>query len=148
MSDMFLNNFRALVAKYLDEPWLEADGIPLAELDELLAGHNITVPQVLREFLHAVGGCEDLMEAYYYFWDPEELQIEDGYLLFLEDEDEEFTWGFRAEQLAVPDPIIWRRNNATGAWTSEDGTFSEFVFDMFDWVFSEDDDDVDMDVDD
>ncbi len=96
---------------------------------------------MLREFLHALGGCEELMEAHHYFWDPEELEMEDGYLLFLEDEDEEFTWGFRADQLDVPDPIVWRRNNAKGSWTSEEGTFSEFVFDMFDWAFSDEDDD-------
>ncbi|MCZ2402296.1 hypothetical protein IV498_03655 [Paenarthrobacter sp. Z7-10] len=141
MSDMFLDKFRGLVPEYLEEPWQESDGIELAELDAILAEHQLRVPQVLREFLHAVGNCEELMEAYHYFWDPEELELQDGYLLFLEDEDEAFTWGFRADQLAVPDPIVWRRNNAKGSWVSEEGTFSEFVFDMFDWVFSDDDDD-------
>lgn len=141
MSEMFLDKFRGLVPEYLEEPWQEDDGIPLAELDGILVEHHLKVPQVLREFLHALGGCEELMEAHHYFWDPEELEMEDGYLLFLEDEDEEFTWGFRADQLDVPDPILWRRNNAKGSWTSEEGTFSEFVFDMFDWVFSDEDDD-------
>lgn len=140
MSDMFLEKFRSLVPLYLDEPWQESDGIPLAELDGLLAEQNVKVPLALREFLHALGGCEELMEAYYYFWDPEELEIQDGYLLFLEDEDEAYTWGFRVDQLDVPDPIVWRRNNAKGTWISEEGTFSEFVFDMLDWVFNEDED--------
>ena len=85
-------------------------------------------------------GCEDLMEAYHYFWDPEELEVDDeGFLMFLEDEDEQFTWGFRVADLGVPDPIVYRRNNARGQWKSEEGTFSEFVFDMFDWAFNDED---------
>jgi hypothetical protein len=139
MSEMFLNKFRDLVPRYLDEPWQESDGIAEQELDAILAEHSLTVPLVLREFLQAVGSAEELMEAYHYFWDPDELEIEDGHLLFLEDEDEAYTWGFRADQLDVPDPIVWRRNNAKGTWVSEEGTFSEFVFDLFEWVFEEDD---------
>ncbi|GGG68945.1 hypothetical protein GCM10007172_21200 [Sinomonas atrocyanea] len=139
MNEMFLEKFRALVPKYLEDPWKPEDGISEKELEEALEEHAFTVPQVLREFYLALGNSE-LMEAYHYFWDPEELEIDDeGFLMFLEDEDEQFTWGFRAGDLRVPDPIVYRKNNARGEWVSEDGTFSEFTFDMFEWVFSEDD---------
>jgi hypothetical protein len=139
MTEMFLEKFRALVPKYLEDTWHEEDGIPADELDEVLSEHDLSIPLVLREFYLAVGGCDDLMEAYHFFWDPEELEIEDGFLMFLEDEDEAFTWGIREDQLDVPDPIVWRRNNAKGSWVSEEGTFSEFVFDLFEWVFEEED---------
>lgn len=137
MAEMFLEKFRALVPKYLDDEWQPEDGLSPAELDEALAGHDFTIPLVLREFYLALGGCEDLMEAFYFFWDPEELEIEDGYLLFLEDEDEEYTWGIRADQLNIPDPIVHRRHNGRNSWQSEEGTFSEYVFDMFEWVFED-----------
>ncbi|UWX96600.1 hypothetical protein N2K95_13220 [Arthrobacter zhaoxinii] len=140
MSEIFLDRFRALVPKYLEDNWREEDGIPARELDSMLAAHDFTIPLVLREFYLAVGGCEDLMEAFHFFWDPDELEIEDGYLLFLEDEDEKFVWGIRADQLDVPDPIVWRRNNARGDWQSEEGTLSEYVLDMFEWIFEEDED--------
>ncbi|MER2135153.1 hypothetical protein [Arthrobacter sp. 3Tela_A] len=141
MSDMFLEKFRALVPKYLEDNWRPDDGLSADELDEMLDEHDFPIPLVLREFYLALGGCEDLMEAYHFFWDPDELELEDGFLLFLEDEDEKFTWGFRADQLDVPDPIVWRRNNARGEWQSEEGTFSEYVFDMFEWVFEDDEED-------
>ena len=73
MTDMFLEKFRALVPKYLEDEWQEADGLSEQELDEALAEHQFTIPLVLREFYLALGGCEDLMEAYHYFWDPDEL---------------------------------------------------------------------------
>ena len=105
MTDMFLEKFRALVPKYLEDEWQEEDGLPAEELDAALAEHQFQVPLVLREFYLAVGGCEDIMEAYHYFWDPEELEVDDeGFLMFLEDEEEQFTWGFRVGDLVI-DPV-------------------------------------------
>jgi len=144
MPEMFVDKFRALVPKYLDRKWTDEDGISYEELEELLGTHRFQVPQVLVEFYHAVGGCEDLMEAHDFFWDPDELEIEDGFLLFLDEMDEEANWGIRAEHLAVPDPIVWvRTNRPAPRWQSEEATFSEFVFDMFDWVFDGDVEDED-----
>jgi len=142
MPEMFVDKFRSLVPKYLGRKWSEEDGISYDDLEGLLGEHKFQVPQALVEFYHALGGCEDLMEAHDFFWDPDELEIEDGYLLFLDEMDEEANWGFRAEHLAVPDPIVWiRTNTGKQRWQSEESTFSEFVFDMFDWVFNDDEND-------
>lgn len=137
MADMFLEKFRSLVPKYLEDQWNEADGLTTEELAEGLAQAKVSIPFVLEEFYLALGNNEDFTEAYHYFFDPEELEIEDGYLLFLEDEEEKFVWAFKASQLDVPDPIVYRRLNSKGTWTSEEGTFSEFTLDMFSWVFEE-----------
>lgn len=137
MADMFLEKFRSLVPKYLEDQWNEADGLSAGELADGLAKAKVKIPFVLEEFYLALGNNDDFMEAYHYFFDPEELEIEDGYLLFLEDEEEKFVWGFKQSQLEVPDPIVYRRNNAKGNWVSEEGTFSEFTLDMFAWVFEE-----------
>ena len=137
MTELFADKFRALVPQYFDDEWVEEDGLSEEELTELLAGKNFELPLALREFYRAVGATEDIMEAFHFFWDPDELEIEDGFLLFLEDEEEQHVWGMRVGQLNVPDPIVWRRNNAHGEWQSEDGTFSEYVLDLFEWVFEE-----------
>lgn len=137
MSEMFLQKFRDVIPNLIGEPWQEEDGLTPAEL---AADLSLEIPVVLREFYLALGNSE-LMEAHHFFWDPDELEIEDGYLLFLEDEEELYTWGFRADQIDVPDPLIWRRSNAKGNWVCEEGTFSEFVFDYFDWVLNDDDED-------
>lgn len=137
MADMFLEKFRSLVPKYLDDAWNQADGLSGDELSEALEQSRVQIPLVLEEFYRSLGNCEDFMEAYHYFFDPEELEVEDDYLLFLEDEEEKFVWGFKVSQLDVPDPIVYRRNNSRGSWSSEEGTFSEFTLDMFSWVFEE-----------
>ncbi|WP_404286337.1 hypothetical protein [Glutamicibacter arilaitensis] len=137
MADMFLEKFRSLVPKYLEDQWNEADGLTAEELAEGLAQSGVSIPFVLEEFYLAVGNNEDFTEAYHFFFDPEELEIDGDYLLFLEDEEEKYVWGFKASQLDVPDPIVYRRNNAKGTWASEEGTFSEFTLDLFSWVFEE-----------
>ena len=137
MADMFLEKFRSLVPKYLEDQWNEADGLNAEELAEGLAHSGVSIPFVLEEFYLALGNNEDFTEAYHFFFDPEELEIDGDYLLFLEDEEEKYVWGFKTSQLSVPDPIVYRRNNAKGTWTSEEGTFSEFTFDLFSWVFEE-----------
>jgi hypothetical protein len=137
VTELFLDKFRALVPTYFEEAWVPEDGFSEDELTQLREGQDFTLPLALREFYLAVGASEDIMEAFHYVWDPDELEIEDGYLLFMEDVDEKFVWGVKADQLNVPDPIVWRRNNARGSWKNEEGTFSEFMLDMFDWVFDE-----------
>ncbi|MGB9033584.1 hypothetical protein BLJ79_01370 [Arthrobacter sp. UCD-GKA] len=137
MAEMFLEKFRSLVPLYLEDEWQVEDGLTESEIEDALSEVGSPIPLVLREFYLALGGCEDLMEAYHYFFDPDELEIEDGYLLFLEDEEEKYVWGIRVDQLEVPDPIVYRRQNARGIWKSEEGTFSEYVLDMFSWVFDE-----------
>jgi hypothetical protein len=70
-------------------------------------------------------------------WDPDELEIEDGHLLFMEDEDEAYTWGVRVDSLDVPDPLVQRRSNARGNWMDTEATLSEYLLDYFEWVFEE-----------
>ena len=47
-------------------------------------GDFVSTWKVLEEFYLALGRCEEIMEAYHFFFDPDELVVEDGHLLFLE----------------------------------------------------------------
>lgn len=138
---MFLEKFKALVPKYLDDQWTPEEGLSAEELQQLLADSELPtameLPLVLEEFYRALGGCEELMEAYHFFFDPDELVVEDGYLLFLEDEEERWVWGVDASDVDVPDPLIFRRNNDKDEWSAEGATVSEFVFDLLEFSFEE-----------
>lgn len=136
MARSYAEDFARLVPRYLDRPWTDADGIPADGLDAVLRRHAFPVPQVLREFYLALGRCDALMEAHNFFWDPEELEIEGGYLIFLDEEHEVVNWGFPVENLAQVDPIVWQRVNIDPkSWHSEEAHFSLFVDDMYEWVF-------------
>jgi hypothetical protein len=145
MADMFLDKFRALVPAYLDEKWTPEEGYTPEELRELIADSELPaelkarprLPQVLEEFYQALGRCEEIMEAYHFFFDPDELTVEDGHLLFLEDEDERWVWGIDVDTMDVPDPLIVRRSSNSGMWNDEGATVSEFIFDLLEFSFEE-----------
>jgi hypothetical protein len=138
---IFLERFKSLVPAYLDEQWTPQEGFRSSELAAALADSelepHIHLPQALEEFYLALGRCEEIMEAYHFFFDPEELVVEEGHLLFLEDEDERWAWGVDVDTLDVPDPLIRRRSNAHERWTDENATVSEFIFDLLEFSFEE-----------
>ncbi len=166
---IFLPMFQKLVPAHLETPWTVEDGMDPAELDELLASspaarsttgslngtegaHRIAgvpMPLALYEFHLALGNCPDLLETDHFFWDADELEVLDGFLLFLEDAAESTVWGLRVSDAALPDPLVWRRSTgadaAEGDWNCEGGTFSEFTTDLLAWTFEEDGDDADGD---
>ncbi|GAB3191052.1 hypothetical protein [Nesterenkonia suensis] len=142
MAEMLVEKFKDLVPKYLDEKWTPKEGYSpedlAAALREADLPDDVQLPLVLEEFYRALGRCEELMEAHHFFFDPDELEVEDGHLLFLEDEDERWVWGIPVDILDVPDPLIRRRSNAQGHWNDEDATVSEFILDLLEFSFEED----------
>jgi len=52
---MFLEKFRSLVPKYLEDQWNEADGLSAGELADGLAEAKVKIPFVLEEFYLALG---------------------------------------------------------------------------------------------
>ncbi|WP_146340912.1 hypothetical protein [Nesterenkonia sp. NBAIMH1] len=141
MAEMFYEKFQALVPRYLDDAWTPDEGLSAEDLAGMLADSELPdasrLPLVLEEFYRALGRCEELMEAYHFFFDPDELVTEEGHLLFLEDEEERFAWGVDVADLRIPDPLIRRRKNATHEWSSEGATVSEFIFDLLEFSFED-----------
>ncbi|TLP80062.1 hypothetical protein [Nesterenkonia sphaerica] len=142
MAEMFLDRFKALVPRYLDDKWTPAEGYSRSELAELLADSELPdrtkLPLILEELYLALGQCEEILEAYHFIFDPDELVTEEGYLLFLEDEEERWVWGVETADLNIPDPMIHRRNNDRHEWTAEGATVSEFLFYLLEFSFEED----------
>lgn len=150
---VYLPTFQNLVPDLLGEPWAADDGLADADVAARLAespaatqlGTGFLIPAALREFYLALGNCGDLMETEHYVWDPEDLEVRDGFLMFLEDADETVVWGLPVENLALPDPLVHRRSSGAeaeeGDWQDEGGTFSEFMTDLLAWTFEDPADD-------
>ncbi|SJN24099.1 hypothetical protein FM125_04965 [Micrococcus lylae] len=150
---MYLPGFQKLVPALLGEDWAHDDGLTGAEVDRRLdespaaeqLGEDLVLPAALREFYLALGNCGDLLETAHFFWDPDDLEVRDGFLMFLEDAEETVVWGLPVDNLPLPDPIVWRRSSGAddedGEWTDEGGTFSEFVTDLLAWTFEDEEED-------
>ncbi|TFH98165.1 hypothetical protein [Micrococcus lylae] len=150
---VYLSGFQKLVPALLGEDWAHDDGLTGAEVDRRLdespaaeqLGEDLVLPAALREFYLALGNCGDLLETAHFFWDPDDLEVRDGFLMFLEDAEETVVWGLPVDNLPLPDPIVWRRSSGAddedGEWTDEGGTFSEFVTDLLAWTFEDEEED-------
>ncbi|MCT2007680.1 hypothetical protein ACSBQY_01605 [Micrococcus lylae] len=150
---VYLPGFQKLVPALLGEDWAHDDGLTGAEVDRRLdespaaeqLGEDLVLPAALREFYLALGNCGDLLETAHFFWDPDDLEVRDGFLMFLEDAEETVVWGLPVDNLPLPDPIVWRRSSGAddedGEWTDEGGTFSEFVTDLLAWTFEDEEED-------
>ncbi|MFC0249118.1 hypothetical protein ACFFIO_11485 [Citricoccus parietis] len=159
---VFLSTFQKLVPTHLETPWTAEDGLGAGELEALLEASpaaeaareavgesdgesdGVPIPLSLYEFHRALGNCPDLLETDHFFFDADELEIRDGFLMFLEDAGESTVWGLPVADAELPDPLVWRRSTGAdaehGVWTCEGGTFSEFAVDLLAWTFEDSED--------
>ena len=158
-TQVFYPAYQGLVSKLLDRPWNPSDGIEPAELQEQVqqsvAAQQLTelgndlpatslAPLALQEFYFALGVSE-MMETNHFFFDPDELELRDNMVMFVEDADESTAWAIPLDQVSLPDPIIYRRTvgaeepDGSGTWESTESTVSEFITDILTWNYSEDD---------
>lgn len=111
-------------------------------------GHAPTLqelaPLALQEFYLALGVSE-LMETNHFFFDPDELEIRDNMVMFVEDSDETLVWGIPIDQVSLPDPMVYRRTvgadapDGNGDWEASEATVSELIADILTWNYSEED---------
>src|SRR5699024_8854381 len=137
-AQVFYPSYQGLACKLLDRPWTSADGMGADELSQQVqasvaadqlqqTGHTPTMrdiaPLALQEFYLALGVSE-MMETNHFFFDPDELEIRDDMVMFVEDADETIAWAVPMDQVSLPDPIVYRRTVAadepddTGQWES------------------------------
>lgn len=156
---VFYPAYQGLVSKLLDRPWTADDGMDPAALQQLVdssvaaeqlqqrgleASLPTLAPLALQEFYLALGVSE-MMETNHFFFDPDELEIRDDMVMFVEDADESTVWGVPIDQTSLPDPIVFRRSvgaeapDHAGTWESTEATISELIADILTWNYSEDD---------
>src|SRR5699024_6783296 len=154
---VFYPTYQGLVPKLLRRPWAPEDGMTADELNtqiqaSVAAGQRGTgsatpqqlAPLALQEFYLALEVSE-MMETNHFFFDPDELEVRDNYLMFVEDADETMVWGFPLDQVSLPGPVVYRRTDGAdepdnvGEWEPTNATISELVTDILIWNYSEED---------
>jgi hypothetical protein len=122
---------QGFVVRYLDRPWTAADGLPETDIKKAEARLRITLPSALRSFYLSVGAVADLCSIHNVIFPPKDLVFEDGYLMFMDENQSVVSWGLK--DLKKADPEAWQRNNSYEKWYSEQKTFIELLTSMFDW---------------
>lgn len=80
-----------------------------------------------------MGKVADLCSIHNNVFHPKDLVFEDGYLMFMDENQSVVSWGIKKKDLKKADPEVWQRNNSSDAWYSEKKSFIELLTSMFDW---------------
>jgi hypothetical protein len=111
-----------------------SDGIAddRVKVAEEALGHRI--PAALREYYRVAGKLDEVNKAHNELHAPDGLAIENGYLVFMDENQAVVSWGIRVVDLSQPDPEVWQRvNSDPPEWYSENMSFSIFMSKMLLW---------------
>ena len=109
------------------------DAIPEVRLRRAEKRLGFSLPSALRDYLRLAGGARENREHNRLFR-PEELIVEDGYLVFMEENQAVVDWGMPLALVRRADPEVWQRVNGDAPeWYSEEMRFSEFILKNLAW---------------
>ncbi len=131
----YTSSYAELVRRHLGREPKASDGLPDAEMREAEKRLGLQLPISLRDYYRTAGNLSELNEAHNLLLGPHSLFVEEGFLVFMEENQSVVRWGLKMSELsASQDPEVWQRVNSDRAeWYSEEMSFSEFIIRMFDW---------------
>lgn len=120
--------------RYLRRPIRAADGVQAGVVKRAEDRVGRKLPLAVRKYYECLGSVGELNRAHNVVFAPDQLAIEGGYLMFMDENQCVVSWGIRLEDLEADDPEVWQRNNTPPeAWYSEEKSFTELMTSMFDW---------------
>jgi len=126
--------YSGLIKKYFGRSPNEKDKIDDTEIAQIEIKLGIHIPTSLKEYYLICGRLNSLNQAHNRLFEPNKLEIEDGYLIFLDENQSVVSWGFPIEKLEEENPIVWQRNNTPPEeWYSEEKNFPDFLENMLEW---------------
>jgi hypothetical protein len=94
---------------------------------------SIALPPAVREFYSVAGAAREVRE-HNRLLHPEELVIEQGCLVFMEENQAVVHWGVPLRLKRRADPRVWQRaHGEKRRWYSEKMAFSEFILKNLAW---------------
>ena len=112
---------KAFVAQWA-EPIAPGDGYPPELLDITEARLGRKLPAAMREMYELLALREDLTEQQNRVISPEELEIENGYLVFWSENQCVCHWAVAESDLALDNPPVFMLTDSTGGiWKPEPG---------------------------
>lgn len=124
---------RKLLERLLARALEEGDGVSPERLSAAKARLGFELPPVVVDFYRLAGSAPEL-QVHNRLREPEALTVEDGYLVFMEENQRVVDWGLRLP-LDGADPEVWQRvNGDEPAWYSETTPFSVFLVKNLAWT--------------
>jgi hypothetical protein len=125
--------YRRTLHTILGRPVGKGDSLPERRLARAEKRLGMTLPAAIRDYYLVAGAAIENREHNRLFT-PEELLVEDGRLLFMEENQAVVHWGVPLRSKRRADPEVWQRVNGDQAeWYSEQMAFSLFIVKNLAW---------------
>jgi len=129
-AEPYWERFDNLVARFY--PALgEADGLTRDAIALSESRLGLKLPGRLVEFYALCGHRDDLLSSYEQLLPPDRLRLEDGVLVFVDENQGVAQWGIRT---ADGDPAVWRKDfTADPFWEPDHNRLSDFLISFVLW---------------
>ncbi len=129
----FAPQYSAALRELIERELTSADGMDPTLLAACEQRLQLKLPVALREY-YLLAGQLPLNQEHNRLYLADDLRIEDGKLLFMEENQYVVFWGMNVPQLQQPDPEVFQAVNASPLeWYSQEVSFSEFIIKMWRW---------------
>jgi hypothetical protein len=109
------------------------DGVSALRLRKAEERLGFKLPGALREFYGLAGAARET-RRHNWLYEPEDLVVEQRYLVFMDENQSVVQWGIPVRLLRRTDPGVWQRvNGDRPQWYSERMVFSEFMLKNLAW---------------
>jgi len=129
-----MDAYAALAERHLGRILVANDGCSGADVAMAEMRMGIALPAAMRTYYLRCGNISRFNKSHNLLRSLSELTIEEDHLVFMDENQNVVSWGFRLHDLGLDDPIVWQRNNMPGVeWYSEELTLTQFLDSMFHW---------------
>jgi hypothetical protein len=133
MSDRRRRRYASALERVFGRLLTGKDGASDARLRKSEKRLGTRLPASLRDYFLAAGLASENCDHNRLFL-PEELRVEGGHLLFMEENQAVVHWGIPLTAARKADPTVWQRVNGDAPqWFSEELPFSEFILKNLAW---------------
>ena len=117
--------------------WMQSAGLDIMSMPDAANRHPTDTPPLplALSAYYLCAGNSTINTAYNQLLSPEDIYVEQDYLIFMHENQGVVDWGIRLQDLEQADPIVWQRNNDEQAWYAEDYQLSSFL--MASWYWAE-----------
>jgi hypothetical protein len=102
--------YRQELSKVFGRPLVIKDSVTEPRLRKAERRLGSALPQALREFYRVAGAASET-RGHNLLFRPEDLVVERGYLVFMQENQAVVDWGIPRRFLETPDPPVWQRVN-------------------------------------
>jgi hypothetical protein len=129
-----IERYKEIVERILERDLIAGDGTPEASLAQAELRLGLRLPVALREYFLIAGNADDANRMHNVLFRSDEFVVEDGYLVFMEENQAVVHWGIPIDRCDETDPDVWQRvNGLEPVWYSEELPVSSFMIKNLAW---------------